>query len=75
MIKFVYDIGYWLCHLHALSDQIGRFFKVPCENFSYKSSPNIWQCLGYFEKHHLLVKTAVVTFWATFWCKSGYILF
>ena len=34
-------------------DQIGRFFKVFGNTFSYKSSPNIWWLLGLFWKMSL----------------------
>ena len=48
-------------------DQIGRFLKV----LGNKISNNF---LGYFEKTHSYVKTALATFWATFGNKLSYFL-
>ena len=45
-------------------DQIGLFLKYPCDNFSYKSSPNKW---WRFKMGLLNVNTAVATFWGTVW--------
>ena len=57
-------------------DQIGGFLKFLGNKISNKSSPNF---LGYFEKPHFYVKTAVATFgatfgiiWATFFPTSGH---
>ena len=33
-------------------DQIGRFFKVLDDTYSFKSGPNVWQLLGLFRKRH-----------------------
>ena len=45
-------------------DQIGLFLKYPCDNISYKSSPNKW---WRFKMGLLNVNTAVATFWGTVW--------
>ena len=47
-------------------DQILRFFEVLGDMFSYKICLNILWFLGYFDKHLFQVKTAIVTFRATF---------
>ena len=55
------------CHMTCTkSDQIGRFLKVLSSVFSFKSSPNIWQNLGYFENHHSLMKNDWTSFWQPF---------
>ena len=41
-------------------------FKVLGDKLSYKSSPKVWWLLGYFEKHHFKVKTAVACFGAIY---------
>ena len=38
---------FWILNLQC--DQIGRFFKVLGENFSFENSPNVLLLLGYFE--------------------------
>ena len=51
-------------------DKIGRFLKILCGKFSFKSSPNVWWHLGHFENINFEVKMAVVTFLGTF-IKNG----
>ena len=47
---------------HGQCDQIGRFFKVHGNQFSYKSSQNIWVAFGAILKKH---QTTVATIWST----------
>ena len=46
-------------------DQIGRFLKFLATKFQSKEAQIIGNLLGYFEKPHSYVKTALATFWAT----------
>ena len=45
---------------------LGVFLKVLGNKISCKRSPNEWHILGYFEKHHAYVNTALATLWPTF---------
>ena len=45
-------------------DQIALFLIDLNKKFSYQSTPNIWSHFCYFEKHNILVKATVATFWA-----------
>ena len=47
-------------------DQIGRVLKFLETTFLAKEAQMIGNFLGYFEKPHSYVKTALATFWATF---------
>ena len=54
------------CGLCAFQcDRIGLFLKGLGEKLDNKSSPNIWQLLGYFEVCHFLRKTNLITFWVS----------
>ena len=33
-----------------------NILKILSDKFSLKSCPNVWELVGYFEKHHLEVK-------------------
>ena len=46
-------------------DQIGRFLKFLTTKFQAKEAQMIGNFLGYFEKPHCDLKTALATFWAT----------
>ena len=59
---------------HVEWDQIGRFLKVFGNNFLNKVAQNIGNVLGYFEKPHCYVKTAVCYFFDNFWEYFGYVL-
>ena len=65
--RLKYDSKVWH-HVYWTSqcDQIGRFFKVLGDKFTFKSYPNVWQLLGPIGKASLLSNTAMTTFWATF---------
>ena len=56
---------------HMQCDQIGLFLKGLGDKFSYKSSPNIWQLFGLFEKCYFGSLTTVLTFRSTFEGKLG----
>ena len=47
-------------------DQIGQFFKVLGDIFSYKSSQKFWWPLGHFGKYHFSSKITLASFWAFF---------
>ena len=47
-------------------DHIGRFLKFLTTKFQAKEAQMIGNFLGYFEKPHSYVKTALATFLATF---------
>ena len=51
---------------HDQWDRIVRFFKFLVKNFLAKVAKIFGAFLAYFEKLLFEVKTAVVTFWATF---------
>ena len=55
--------------------QIGRFFKVLVNKFSYKSRPNILgHFLGYSDKRHFKVKNCCDYYLGNFWKNLGYFL-
>ena len=45
---------------------MGDFSKFLVTNFHTKEDQVFSDFLGYLQKYHFLVKTAIVTFWATF---------
>ena len=55
-------------------DQIGRFFKVLCNNFSYNTSPNIWQLFRQLCESLYFVKFLDIywNFWLTVNSTSGH---
>ena len=50
---------------HQQSDLIGRLLIVIVNKFAYKSIPNTF--LGCIEKQNFWTKSALATFWTTFW--------
>ena len=71
-VKFYWNVfNYIFLKWWVQCDQIGRFLKVLGYKCSYKIFPIFADNLGYFEKLHFQVKTAVV-FLENFWRKLGH---
>ena len=52
-------------------DQIGRFLKVICNKFCYKTFQVFGDLLGYIEKCHFICKNCSGHFLGYFWTKLG----
>ena len=64
---FSFFLSFFLSFVSPLQcDQIGQFLKLSATKFLAKEAQMIGNFLGYFDKSHSNVKTALTTFWATF---------
>ena len=72
--RLIWHSFYFPAHLWSQCDQIGRFEKVICYKFYYKSAQNIWQLYGLLQKHNFLSNNYCGSFlgnlckiWVTFY--------